>query len=80
MAFGRGLIVTFTVALFGVIVLHVLPDASGAGADALKNVAQREVAVDAFRTLFLATAALLTLSLATLTAMEEQPLKTKRAE
>ena len=80
MQFGRGLLTTFTVALFGVIVLHVLPDSAGAGADALQNAAYRADAISAFRTLFLTASGLLVVSLATLAAMEERPLLTKRAE
>jgi MFS family permease len=64
MAFVRGLISTFIVAIFGVIVLHALPDAGEAAA--------------AFRTLFLVAAGCLGLSLATLIRMEERPLETKR--
>ncbi len=80
MQFGRGLLTTFVVALFGVIVLHVLPDATSAGAEALKNAASREEAIAAFRTLFLATTGLLGLSLITLILMEERPLLTKHKE
>mgnify|MGYP006267836515 CR=1 FL=1 len=80
MQFARGLLTTFVVALFGVIVLHVLPDSAGAGAEALKRATDQEAAVAAFRTLFLAATGLLLLSLVTLAAMEERPLLTKRKE
>jgi MFS family permease len=80
MQFARGLLTSFVVALFGVIVLHVLPDSAGAGAEALKNATDREATVAAFRTLFFAATGLLALSFVTLAAMEERPLLTKRKE
>ncbi len=80
MQFGRGLLTSFVVALFGIIVLHVLPDASGVGADALKNATSQEDAVTAFRTLFLAATGLLAISLVTLMLMEERPLLTTHKE
>jgi len=77
MASVRGLITTFTVAIFGVIVLHVLPDATGDAKGALAAL-DLDAAAQAFRTLFLLGALCLTISLVTLLFMEERPLETKR--
>ena len=74
MQFGRGLLTSFIVALFGVIVLHVLPD------PALKQALDQHAAVEAFRILFLAATGLLAISLVTLIMMEERPLLTKHKE
>jgi MFS family permease len=66
MAFTRGLLSTFIVAIFGVIVLHAL-----AGGDLVEE-------ASAFRTLFLVGAGCLIASLVSLMFMEERPLGTKR--
>jgi MFS family permease len=74
MAFVRGLISTFIVAIFGLIVLHTLPGADVR--DALRG-GDMAAAASAFRTLFLVGAGCLAASLVALLFMEEQPLGTK---
>lgn len=77
MAFGRNLLTTFLVAVFGVIVLHALPGGAtqvGQASDALRS-ADLAAAAQAFRTLFLVGASCLALSLVGLLLLEERPLK-----
>ena len=74
MAFVRGLISTFIVAIFGLIVLHTLP---GADAKDMLRGGDMAAAASAFRTLFLVGAGCLAASLVALLFMEEQPLGTK---
>ena len=82
MSFGRGLLTTILVAVFGVIVLHILPEhvAPGAGdaARALAAVKDHAALAGAFRTLFIVAALCLVVSLAGLLMMEEVPLQTSR--
>lgn len=82
MSFGRGLLTTILVAVFGVIVLHILPEhvAPGAGdaARALAAVKDHAALAGAFRTLFVVAALCLAVSLAGLLLMEEVPLQTSR--
>ena len=75
MAFTRGLISSFIVAIFGVIVLHTLPGAELRGG---VQGADMAAAAEAFRALFLVGASGLAASLVALLFMEERPLRTKR--
>ncbi len=77
MSFGRGLMTTLIVAVFGVIVLHVLPvDLTGStnATQALARMEDMAAAASAFRTLFLVGALCLTISLVALLMLDEKPL------
>lgn len=81
MAFGRGLLTTILVAVYGVIVLHALPDAGAIGRTVAQGVSvthDRATLVTAFRTMFCVAAFCQALAFLGLLAMEEVPLQASR--
>jgi MFS family permease len=79
-SFGRSLIATGIIAVYGVIVLGDLQglDLRSEGAIAANLFGDRAQAADHFLTIFLATAAAFTVSFVALAMMEEKPLQTER--